>query len=119
MVDFRETPERAEALWVEQVPYHYLGFYPNNLYAMIATNREIIKTPRQAEEFFRSYRHILKYSLASDGILNLYDNEKIRYSYRCIVQLKSKKLLVKGDLILTVYTKKKKSELYKLYRLWY
>jgi len=117
MVDFRETPPRGEALMVQEAPYQFLTFYEKNGYDAMAFNMEL--NSKQVISYLKAYSGGKYYILSKDGVLNLVDNDKIKYSYRCVAQLKKQYEYIPGDLILTGYTKKGKSVLYKLYRRWY
>jgi hypothetical protein len=118
MVDFKETPPRGEARWTKMFPNQYLGFLPGNNYSFLAINRDI-KTPQQAEKYMKALQNGRQYTLSADGVLNLLVYDKIKFSYRCVTILKPVGQFAKGDFIVTGYTRKRKSELYRLYRRWY
>lgn len=119
MLDFKETPPRAEALWVSEFPYHYLAFGPNKSYAAMAFNTEF-KDPKRIVKFLNgTFNRNNFYALDKNGTLTIVQNEKIKYVYRCVAVLKKYDVYLPGDLILTGYTKRRKSELYKFYRRWY
>ena len=118
MVIFHETPGRSETLWVREFPYHYMAFYDHNGYSTIAFNRDI-KTPKTLEKYLKALKNKRYYMLGKDGVLDLVYNDKLKNVYRCVAVLKPQNEYVPGDLILTGYTKKGKSKVFKLYRRWY
>ncbi len=121
MVLFTETPERGESAWIHNIPYHYLAFFPDRYYSYLASDKEIT-TPAKLEELLqwpRKSSHLMLYTLGSKGDLNLYNGKVINYRYRCFVIKADSGVYKKGDLILTGYNREAKSELYKIYRLWY
>jgi len=120
-VQLTETPARREAAWYRQIPYHYLTFYSNRQYSSVATNMEL-PTPDAVQKAFlwpTQGKHVLQYTLSKQGVLNLYVDKDITYSYRCVVVTEPHSYFVKDDLILTAYTKNAKTQLYKLYRRWF
>lgn len=120
MMTMSETPPRREAVLYEHVPYHYLAFYPDHYYAYVASDAEIT-TPAALQKVLQwpqPAHRILKYTLDNKGLLNLYLDKKMLYSYRCLAMAADGGGYRKNDLILTGYTRKK-TQLYKLYRRWY
>lgn len=119
MVDFVETPPRRETNWVRVIKYHYLKFLPNYYYGSIASNYEF-KSPKFLNQMIAPKpEEPARYRLNAEGSLQLIFMGRIRYDYRCIAILKAHDEYLPGDLVLTGYTRKMKSKLYKLYRLWY
>ncbi len=120
-VQFIETPPHREAAWVHDFPYQYLSFYQDHYYSFVATNREY-KTPKElakAMQLTLQQKHAFKYTLDNQGVLNLYVDQKVIYSYRCLVIKKTQSGFKKDDLVLTAYTKRSMTLLYKLYRRWF
>ncbi len=121
MVQFNETLPSYETSWVRDIPYHYLAFYPDHYYAFVATSTEM-KTPAQLQDVLtwpQRGPHVLRYTLDSSGVLNLYIDKTINYSYRCVAVVKTAGDYEKYDLLLTGYAKDGKSTFFKLYRRWF
>ena len=121
MVLFRETPPVLENSFVNSVPYHYLAFYQDNYYSYLAASQEIMLPQNLNQDLLwaRKKNHILRYTLDNKGELILYDGKKINYRYRCFAVLSNYEQYIKGDVILSGYAKKSKSQLLKIYRRWY
>ncbi len=129
LVLFRETPPHREATYYRSIPYHYIAFFPQRVYAFIATNKEIMsaaslqKTMQASlmlsQEASLRQRLGKYYSLSNGGVLGLYRGKKGLYSFRCIAVSNTQGDFVKGDLVLVGYTKKKRTQIYELYRRWY
>jgi hypothetical protein len=119
LVLFRETPPARESKAMAHFRYNYLAFLKNGHFNMHASNKAM-KTAAMLELYFRQDPTAFQfYTLSPTGVLNLAVNDKIIYSYRCVAIIQNKDEFVKGDLVLTGYTRKKKTVLYKLYRRWY
>lgn len=119
MVEFKETPPRSETVWLQHFSYSYLAFGQNSSFFSISTNREIKDLKKLEQAIAPRPGSNKMYTLDKSGVLNLLINGKPHYSYRCIEILKPTGAYVKDDLVLTGYTRKAKSELFKLYRRWY
>lgn len=121
MMKMTETPPRKEAEAYQHVPYHYLSFYPNSMYSFVAINLEIMQAIKlqQAMLWPEKQKRVLRYTLDDKGVLNLYIDNKVTYSYRCLAIASAYGGYIKGDLVLTGYTEKGKTVLYKWYRRWF
>ena len=123
MIQFQETPPRKEASLVAAIPHHYLAFYPDHYYGFVAIDREM-KTPTEVQKALSWSQktnppRVLKYALDKTGVLDLYIDKRVNYSYRCVAVQASVGGYMKNDLILTGYTRGGKTQLYKLYRRWF
>jgi hypothetical protein len=121
LVLLKESPKRKEYSFYRHIHYQYLAFLPGNIYSYVATNHEIMKPVdlRKALLWPERTTHKLKYTLDDQGVLNLYLDRKVTYSYRCLAISKDKDEFKKGDLLLKGYTRQSRTELYKLYRRWF
>ncbi len=117
MVVFKEMPARRETNWVHAVPYHYLSFSEDNNFMAVATNIKF-KTLDKLKNMMKPKKGaVYKYRLDSSGVLDLTLNDKILYHYSCIAILKKKtEGFEQGDIVLRGYTRKAKTQLYKVYR---
>ncbi len=80
-----------------------------------------MRTAAEAEEHLISAKahSNYTYTLYKEGVLYLYIDNRISYSYRCLTSLVNAGGYQKDDLILTAYTDKGRSVLHDLYRHWY
>jgi hypothetical protein len=116
-----ETPPRKEAAWYRDIPFHYLAFHLDHSYAYIASTQEFKKPidVQNALLWTEKGKHDLQFTLDDQGVLNLFVDKTPKYSYRCLTIKATQAGYVKGDLILTGYTRKARSQMYKLYRRWF
>jgi hypothetical protein len=119
MVDFKETPPRGETQWIKSFPYNYLAFYPNNRYVSIALGSQVEDSKKLQSLMGMNFGNTMTYSINQSGILTLLYGSDISFTYRCVEVLKPLDDYRPGDLILKGYTRKRRSEIYKLYRRWY
>jgi len=119
LLELSEVPLGREATWFRNTPYHYLAFYPEHNYSFVALNQEAAAPEEviKALQWPKRNNHALNYAL-DKGILTLTNDGKIDYSYRCLVIKEAQGLTKKGDLVLMGYTKDR-TQIYKLYRLWF
>jgi len=122
MVDFKETPPGDETAWVTEYPTHYLVFNPSHMYGFVALRHKVTKPEDLEKDVALSGAEGLhtierKYTLDAEGVLNLYIDDRLDYSYRCMIVLTPARGVQAGDLLLAGYSKKR-SELYKVFRHW-
>jgi hypothetical protein len=110
LVAFHETPPRDESDWMKNYPNQYLIFEASHAYEFVASRHKIL-TQDELDKAIRASSsegmHVFtrKYSLDNTGLLNLYLEEKLDYSYRCMIVFKASGTNQVGDLLLTGYSK--------------
>jgi hypothetical protein len=120
LVSIDEKPENKEMEWHRRFPYKYMSFHKPDTFSSLYMHNQVdsaAKLDALLKTIARQGTN--KYSLSDDGVLYLYTNSKISYTYRCIASLMDADGYKKGDLILSGYGSKGKTELRELYRHWY
>jgi hypothetical protein len=121
LVYLDESPRRGEAAFYLEFPFHYITFYPNYSYSFVATNKELTNPLALDKKLLwpLKYKRVLRFYLSPKGDLTMYFDKDIWKQFNCITVTQTVGAFQKGDIILTGYTKKAKSKVYKLYRIWY
>lgn len=107
LMDVQETPPGQETEWLKDYPFHYLVFGPGHAYHYIAAHHKIV-TPEDMDKSIKLSNpedaFKWKYTLDQAGVLTLYVNDRVDYTFRCVmVNTKSGKSLP-GDLMLEGYS---------------
>jgi hypothetical protein len=116
----QETPKAEETAWLRTAPHHYLVFNADGTYNYLASAKIITKREeldRKIRETTMGLEHKLvkKYTLEDEGVIKMYIEDRIDYSYRCMYVLKDYGDTKEGDLIFVGYSKTNK-ELRKVFR---
>jgi hypothetical protein len=111
LASMKETPAGQETAWHQDYRNQYIVFHPDHSYNFVASRHRI----SDADELHKAIMQSTsdgsapldsKYTLnAATGALNLYINDRVDYSYRCMVADKASGNIQAGDLLFTGYSK--------------
>jgi hypothetical protein len=122
LADLRETPKGEEAAWYQDFRSQYIMFYPGHTYNFVASRHKLSTEDDLKKALALSIGDGMhtperKYTLDGNGVLNLYIEDRLDYSYRCMFVTKGYSTLKTGDIVFTGYSKRRTS-LYKVFRRW-
>lgn len=122
LTEMKETPKGEEAAWYLDFRSQYLIFNTGHTYNFVASRHKLNTEDDLKKAIAMSIGDGMhpaerKFTLDGSGVLNLYIEDRLDYSYRCMYVSKGYATLKTSDLVLTGYSKRRTS-LYKVFRRW-